>query len=113
MIVTAWNNGMHARSGAGYGFKISVEDRDTYFQPDWDVILLELDGEPQPMEVNINKASFWNVTCHELIHINIGRWLRSQGLAPWSKGNPPKFILEPIGGNRFKVSKTQKQPVRR
>ena len=77
MIVTAWNNGMHARSGAGYGFKVSVEDRDAYFQQDWEVILLELDGEAQPMEVNINKTSFWNETCHELIHNKVGQWLRT------------------------------------
>lgn len=113
MIVTAWNNGAHARSGAGYGFKISIEDRDAHFQPDWDVILLEMDGETQLVEVNIDKTSFWDETCRELIHVKIGRWLRSQGLAPWPKGNPPKFILEPIGENRFKVLKSHKQLARR
>lgn len=113
MIVTAWNNGAHARNGAGYGLKVSVEERDAHFQPDWDVILLELDDEPQPVEVHIDKTSFWSEACRELTHIKIGRWLRSQGLAPWPKGNPPKFILEPLGENRFKAMKTQKQPTRR
>jgi len=28
MIVTAWNNGAHSRNGSGYGFKVSVADRD-------------------------------------------------------------------------------------
>jgi uncharacterized protein YfaT (DUF1175 family) len=44
-----------------------------------------------------------------LISIEIGRWLRSQGLAPWSRGNPPKLILEPLEDNRFSLEKVPKQ----
>jgi hypothetical protein len=35
MIVTAWNNGKYHKTGAGYGFKVSIEDRDKYFKKDW------------------------------------------------------------------------------
>ncbi len=105
MIVVAWNNGDHHPSGAGYGLKISIQDRDTYFKPEWNSIFLEIEGETNLIEININKASFWNKICRELINSSIGKWLIKQGLAPWPKGNPPTFILEPIAGNRFKVMK--------
>lgn len=103
MIVTAWNNGVHHPSGAGYGLKIRAADRDACFNPEWNTILLEIEGEAQAVEININKASFWNRTCRELISSAIGRWLRRQGAAPWPKGHPPKFVLEPVDGNRFRV----------
>ncbi len=31
MIWVAWNNGKHYSTGTGYGFKISLADRDRYF----------------------------------------------------------------------------------
>jgi hypothetical protein len=34
MIVTAYNNGQHHPSGAGYGLRLSVKDRDKYFKRD-------------------------------------------------------------------------------
>ena len=92
MIVTAWNNGAHSRNGSGYGFRVAVTDRDLHFKPEWDVIVLELEGE-EPFEVNINKESFWGDACRELISPEIGRWLRQQGLAPWPRANPPGLRL--------------------
>jgi|AutmiccommuBRH23_1029490.scaffolds.fasta_scaffold00223_52 hypothetical protein len=109
MIVTAYNNGAHSRNGSGYGFRVSVTDRDLHFKPEWDAILLELEGEEQPFEVVINKDSFWGDDCRELMSKAIGMWLRQRGLAPWPKGNPPRFVLDPVEENRFSVSKAQKQ----
>jgi hypothetical protein len=108
MIVTAWNTGAHSRNGSGYGFKVSTTDRDLHFKPDWDVIVLELEGE-EPFEVNINKETFWSEACRELISPEIGTWLRQHGMAPWPKGNPPRFAMDPVEENRFSVSKPQKQ----
>ena len=108
MIVTAWNNGAHSRNGSGYGFKVSVTDRDLHFKPEWDLIVLELEGE-EPFEVHINKETFWSDACRELISPEIGTWLRQHGMAPWPKGNPPRFAMDPVGENRFSVSKPQKQ----
>lgn len=34
---------------------------------------------------------------------DIGKWLRSEGLAPWTKGKPPKFELHPNGDKKFRV----------
>jgi hypothetical protein len=101
MIVTAWNNGLHNPSGAGYGLKVSVSDRDRYFKREWKFITLELEGWDSAIKINVDKASFWNETCRELINAEIGRWLIQTGLAPWSKGNPPKLVMEYIKENQF------------
>lgn len=109
MIVTAYNNGAHSRNGAGYGFRVTIEDRDEHFKPEWEKILLEIEGEEEVHEVEINKEGFWSEDCREIRSDAIGKWLRQRGLAPWPKGNPIRFILDPIEDNRFSVSKAQKQ----
>lgn len=100
MKVTAWNNGQHSTSGAGYGVKLSLEDRDEEFDRRWRAISMELEGGPK-IEINVEKDSFWNHTCRELIHAEIGRWLRGCGLAPWPKGEPPKLELVRTGEAQF------------
>jgi hypothetical protein len=103
MIVTAWNNGTPSPSGAGYGVKLAADDRDRYFQRDWETIELELEGYAHVVKVNVAKPSFWNSKCRELIHSEIGRWLIEHGLNSWGWGNPPKLSLKFIGGNRFRL----------
>jgi hypothetical protein len=109
MIVKAWNNGHHHRNGNGYGIKISPSDRDRYFKREWKLILVELEGESGAVEININKASFWNDACRELISVQLGKWMIKNGLAPWPKGNPPELLLEPLVGNRFQLYLSGKQ----
>jgi hypothetical protein len=41
-ICSAWNNGQHESTGAGYGLKIPVADRDKYFKKEWKSVTLEL-----------------------------------------------------------------------
>ncbi|WP_434512148.1 hypothetical protein [Desulfitobacterium sp. AusDCA] len=55
MIATAWNNGKHSLTGAGYGLKLDEKDRDYFFDKDWTEVILELDGEDDAVLVNINK----------------------------------------------------------
>lgn len=110
MIVTAWNNGDHHESGAGYGLKVSAADRDRYFRREWGTVVLELEGYPKLVEVNIDKDSFWGLKCRELISQEIGGWLKRNGLAPWAKGKPPKFIIEPKPENRFFVRLSKGAP---
>ena len=45
MRATAWNNGSHHASGAGYGLRVSGEDRDRYSDRDWSEVVFDLDGE--------------------------------------------------------------------
>ena len=94
MKVTAWNNGQHHCSGAGYGIKISISDRNAYFKKSWQTVLVTLPNGEE-IEVNTNKKSFWDKTCRELIHKEIGKWLRDSGNAPWRRGCPPRFELLP------------------
>ena len=105
MIVTAWNNGTPSRSGAEYGVSVEVDDRDRYFCRDWETIELELQGYAHVVKVNVAKPSFWNSTCRELIHAEIGHWLIDNRLDSWPVGQPPKLQLKFIGGNRFRLVK--------
>lgn len=86
MIVTVWSNG----SGS-YGLKIDASNRDKFFKREWKTIFLQLEGEPTEIEVNVNKSSFWNPVCRELIHREIGRWLQANGLVPWAITIPPNL----------------------
>ncbi len=107
LIWTAWNSGTHRKSGAGYGFKVPISDRDRLFERQWRSVILELPAQSgyTKTEVNIAKASFWSKTCHELISRDIGQWLRSNGLAPWRRGCPPKVRVEVVGERRFRVDR--------
>jgi hypothetical protein len=103
MIVTAWNNGKHYQSGAGYGVKIASEDRDKYFDRKWVSVSVQIENTNKEVDVNINKKSFWGKICRELISKEIGLWLRQTKLAPWPKRNPPQLILLPLEGSYFRL----------
>jgi hypothetical protein len=102
---TAWNNGHHRQTGAGYGIKIPIADRDKYFVRDWKTIILELPSDVsfERVAVNTSKASFWTENCHELISNRIGKWLILTGYAPWPDRNPPKVKIEVLGNACFRV----------
>ena len=108
MIVHAWNNGAQSRTGSGYGFKVNNNDRDEFFKPEWDEILLEIDGEEAPAAVAVNKEGFWSEKGQELTSSQLGKWLRKNGMAPWPRQDPPVFVLEPLVDNKFRVSKARK-----
>ncbi len=110
MMATAWNNGLYLESGGGYGVKLSRHDRDRHFHREWRAVTLELEGEPRPVTVNVDKPSFWGPTCRELISKDIGVWLRQQGVAPWPTGNPPKLELNSLGPARLGVRLAQSMP---
>lgn len=84
MIWTAWNNGEHHQSGAGYGMKVSIEDRDRYFKRSWNTALIELPSDKGfvTAEASVAKKSFWGPQCREMICSDIGRWLRDEGYVP-------------------------------
>ena len=60
--------------------------------------------DPVPVEININKPSFWGATCRELISIRIGRWIIKNGFTPWDNMKPPLFDLEQISDNNFRLN---------
>ena len=103
--LTAWNNGKFHSSGAGYGFKVSIQDRDRYFNRAWKEATLVLpfrDGSKEE-KVNVGKSSFWSDSCHELISKQIGLWLIECGLAPWPSGSPPRVQAVALGTGRFEL----------
>src|SRR5579862_1626911 len=104
-IGTAWKGGAAPRTAAaGYGIKIGRSDRDQYFKRDWKSVRLFVDGLEHPVVANIDKDSFWNDTCRELISADIGRWMLSRGIAPWPRGRPPKFSLYLASPGVFRVT---------
>jgi hypothetical protein len=68
---SAWNNGRHHRSGAWYGLKIPIADRDRFFRREWGTVQLLLPRRDDPVIVNIDKASFWTDQCGELINAKL------------------------------------------
>jgi hypothetical protein len=99
--VKAWSNGSPLPSGAGYGLRVSVVDRDQYFEPRWTCVVIDL-GAHGRVAVPVS-GSFWR-TCTELRSAAIGRWLIAHGLAPWAKGSPPHLELSQVHGNQFRLT---------
>jgi len=102
MLVSGWSNstpGNH--TGAGYGVRISYDDRDRYFQRDWNSVEVALDNG-EVAEVSLSEK-FWT-TGPELKSSAIGRWMLDRGIIPRAKGRPPQFDLEPIGDRRFRLA---------
>lgn len=100
IIVSGWSNGSpNNETGAGYGIRISKEDRDEYFNRDWEFVEIELDDDIVKVRLS---NSFWK-GCTELRSSKIGKWMLEKGFAPWPKGNPPKFELVQVSGKRFKL----------
>jgi hypothetical protein len=98
--VTAWSNGRPLPTGAGYGIRLSDRDRDTYFDPGWDEVIIGLNQE-EKVPVSLSD-SFWR-SCPELRSAAIGRWLLHNGLAPWSRGRPPTMLLSKVDDNWFSL----------
>lgn len=101
----AWNNGDWHDTGAGYGLKVSVEDRDRFFERDWRTVTLRLLGErtSRVAVANVDKASFWGTSCRELIKLEIGQWLIENGFRRWPLNAPPRFRMLLVAIAEFEV----------
>lgn len=99
---SAWNNGQHHGSGAGYGLKIGAQNRDLFFHRGWGAVTLHLEGYDKPVIVDL-APSFWR-KCSELRSKDIGDWLIQKGQVPWDKGNPPRFRITQKGERAFDVA---------
>lgn len=94
MLVRAWK-------GATYGIRVGKLNAERYFKRNWTNIEVEINGRFYLFNLS---STFWT-TCPEFRGGPIPNWLRSQGLIPWPKGNPPKFELIPLKDNKFRLSK--------
>ncbi|MFY7944200.1 MAG: hypothetical protein ACOVNZ_06440 [Crocinitomicaceae bacterium] len=102
-IAKTWNNSHRHATGAGYGIKIKMQDREQFFNRSWQSVILRLSGNATPIEVNVGKPSFWNRTCGELISQEIGLWLQRNNAATWPPRRPHRVRLTVIGEREFKV----------
>ncbi len=103
-IAKTWNNGHRHTSGAGYGIKINMQDREQFFNRSWQTVKLHLSGNINPIEeVNVDKPSFWNRTCGELISREIGLWLQRNNAATWPPRLPHRVRMTVVGDREFKV----------
>ncbi len=107
--LTGWRNGniCEMANHVSYGLKISTPDRKRVFPRKQKSVLLELEmpvGPNRHVTVNIDKPSFWNSSCREMINQKIGEWMHKIGVAPWPKGKPPIFNAHQNGGERLIVS---------
>ncbi len=101
MEVSGWKNGkFSARRAVALGVSVGRENVKRFFDKKWNIVLVELDGTTIPVKLT---STFWN-KCPELRSSAIGDWMRRKGLVPWPKGKPPKMLLTPRDGNRFRLS---------
>jgi len=98
----AWNNGQHHPTGAGYGLQISRSDRDRHFIRSWRTVQL-LGFGAGPITVNIDKKSFWDPKCRELISVHLGRWMIAQKIGSWPHRKRPIITLIPKGSGIFQL----------
>ena len=99
-----WNNGEKHKSGAGFGIKISALNRDIFFNRKWETVFLDLEGGSSSIEVNVDKESFWNPDCGELINKEIGLWFMENKIENWQRGKPYGLKLTVTGVASFAVS---------
>lgn len=97
MQASAWNDG-----GNTYGIRVGIPNRNTHFDPKWSEIEVEIDGDTYLFALT---AGFWN-KCPEFRDRGgsvIREWLRRNYTLDWSRGNPPRFELVPLGENCFRL----------
>jgi hypothetical protein len=104
--VTTWHNGSpNHQTGSGFGLKLKKTDRDQHVQRRFKEAIVQMEGEAGFIAVNIDKQSFWNDTCIELVSREIGLWLLRNGYGSWEKGKPYKLELQHTSENRFFLKK--------
>lgn len=97
MEVSAWSNG-----GGTYGIRVGVPNRDRCFSKGWSSIEVEVDGEPRRFQLT---EGFWR-HCPEFRDSGgrvIRGWLERHHTLNWPSGQPPRFQLLPLGGDRFRL----------
>ncbi len=100
MAVKGWNNGSpNNKTCAGYGIRLTKEDRDKFFKKSWKTISLQL-GDESVVNVSLSN-SFWEDCI--VRNAKIGKWMRNNKIAPWEKNNPPSLTLDSIGNRKFRL----------
>ena len=93
MKASAWK-------GGSYGIRVGRQNANHYFPKHWKDIEVEIGRQRHTFLLS---PTFWT-TCPEFRGAIIGNWLHSNGLIPWSRGNPPQVTLVPLSGRRFRLT---------
>jgi hypothetical protein len=100
MTATGWKGGKNKeRMESTYGVSVGRTNA-RGFSKHWKAVELEIDGDFHEFPL---RETFWT-NCPEFRGAVIGQWLSRHGLAHWPHGKPPKLVLTPLGGNRFRLS---------
>ena len=101
MLVSGWKSGKFAtRQAVAIGVRVGRENVQRFFDKDWDVVLIEIEGDTIPVKIT---KTFWT-TCPELRSPAIRAWMKKKDLVPWPEGKPPEMSLTPLDGNRFRLT---------
>ena len=101
MNVSGWTNSKSNNRKAGtLGVRVGRANAEQYFDKRWPIVYIEMDSTVVPVKIT---AGFWS-NCPELRSAAIGDWMSGKGMVPWRKGDPPRLMLVPVVGNRFRLS---------
>jgi hypothetical protein len=87
-----------------FGIRVGVQNRALYFSQAWRDVVVEMDGQLYHFDLS---PGFWQ-DCPEFRdgrEASIKAWLGRHALLDWPKGRPPTLMLDPVGGNRFRLLK--------
>jgi hypothetical protein len=91
------------RHGGGtYGIRVGVENRQWFFNPSWKWIDVEIAREAHTFRLT---PGFWR-HCPEFRDSGaavIQEWLRRNNKIPWPCRRPPRFTLEVVGEQWFRL----------
>jgi hypothetical protein len=97
MRASAWNDGKTT-----YGISVGKPNRKKYFNPDWKVIKVEIEGHFHTFDLT---PGFWK-DCPEFRDRGkpvIREWLQRHRSLKWPRGQPPKVELVPLGNGEFRL----------
>jgi len=94
MEVSTW------KSGGTYGISVGKINAQKYFKKSWKNIKVKIENQFYTFKLS---KTFWT-TCPEFRGCPISIWLKNIGLDKWTKNQPHRLILKPLGNNRFELT---------
>ena len=106
MEVSGWfggrPKGSHNSSDGTFGIRIGIANRERYFDRAWTEIEVEMEGRCEVFQLT---PGFWR-HCPEFRDSGTPRirgWLQRNRSLTWDRGRPPRMVLVPVSGNRFRL----------
>ena len=98
MMVSGWKGGTEGLSVPAEHMRLLSKHRTRLTRHD---LVVHLPGVREPLKIRLS-PSFWS-TCPEMRSVEIGRWMRRRGEAPWPKGRPPRYQATLIVGPKIEL----------